>query len=125
MKRMILTCSNCGSSNLTRDAIAVQSDTGGWEFLDVYDEDIWCQDCGAENSVNSEEIDIVDDETKRLTWKKLQDIISTMTDEQKQSDVTIYLNPEDEFFASSEVRFEDGGDVLDDGHPYLVVNTEA
>ena len=41
-----MTCINCGSDNLHRDAWAVWNpERLEWELGDVYDEDIWCAEC--------------------------------------------------------------------------------
>jgi len=53
-----------------------------------------------------------------MTYNDLANMIRDgMTEEQRQSDVTI-CTPNDEFYASR-LRFQDIDDVLDAGHPYL------
>lgn len=49
-------CRNCGSSNLQRDAVAGwNNQTLEWEHIDVYDDAIWCNDCGTHGWSNIEE----------------------------------------------------------------------
>mgnify|MGYP006278097043 CR=1 FL=1 len=46
-------CTECGSSNLSRDAVAAWDDNEqDWVLVTYYDKDVWCNDCGAENSMD-------------------------------------------------------------------------
>jgi len=56
-----------------------------------------------------------------LTWKELKAHIETMDDEQINTNVTVYITGEDEFWPISELNYvnEDGDGVLDPFHPYL------
>ncbi len=66
---------------------------------------------------------------RSMTWKELAEKVNEMTDEQKNTDVTVYLGEMDEFFPI-ECRtrvatdgFDDPGQgVLDVGHPFIVIN---
>jgi len=40
---------------------------------------------------------------------------------QKNSHISVYIPEEDEFYSVEEIRIEDEDDVLDAGHPYLVL----
>ena len=56
-----------------------------------------------------------------MTWKDLSNKINTMTDEQKNTDVTFFDNNDGEFFALGNLLFtnENNCDILDHDHPYL------
>ena len=61
---------------------------------------------------------------RELTYRELAEQINNMTDEQKDSDVTIYVHGVDEFYATiASVKFSDktNDDILDEGHPYLSI----
>ena len=59
-----------------------------------------------------------------MTWAELKAHIETMDVEQLNSDVTVHLTREDEFFAVPDIEYvsEDGNGVLDPFHPFLVVD---
>ena len=56
-----------------------------------------------------------------MTWEELKIFIENMTDEQKNTDVTICIS-DDEFSMVKSLEFaeEEFCDVLDDGHPFLI-----
>lgn len=56
---IILKCKNCGSTEIHRDAwAAIDPATGEWVLGDVYDQEVWCADCGEEGWSNIEEVEI-------------------------------------------------------------------
>lgn len=59
----------------------------------------------------------------KLTFAQLAQQIAAMTPEQQNSDVTVFVRGVDEFYPSHELKFADpkNNDVLDTGHPYLLV----
>ena len=62
-----------------------------------------------------------------MTYKQLAEkILSTFTQEQLSSDITIYLSSQDEFYKIDhlELTNDEEEDRLDDGHPILVVIDE-
>ncbi len=61
-----------------------------------------------------------------MTWAELAEYIGNLSQEQQQTDVTVYVSGVDEFYplvADYPVveASADKTDVLDDGHPYLVI----
>ncbi len=60
-----------------------------------------------------------------MTYKELKIHIEAMDKEQLNSDVTVYLTPVCEFFAAKNIAFSVEDDVLDKGHPFLIVKTTA
>lgn len=56
-----------------------------------------------------------------FTFAQLAKIISEMTDEQKNSDVTVYDNNSDEYFQAQSVEYCNNG-VLDNNHPFISYN---
>ena len=56
-----------------------------------------------------------------LTYKKLFDFIYKMTPEQLNMNVSVYVNDMDEYLPLQHVTFVDYDDVLDKGHPLLIV----
>ena len=60
---------------------------------------------------------------QRQTWNDLKAKIEAMTDEQRNTDVTLFDDNDGEFcrllFLSFTNKNDDNGDVLDDNHPYL------
>ena len=59
-----------------------------------------------------------------MTYKQLSEAINKMTEEQQNSDVTVYDTASDEYFPSERYDFADGNGefVLDVGHPLLIIN---
>lgn len=55
-----------------------------------------------------------------MKYKTLIEKLALLSPEQLNSDVT-FLTPDGEFFAA-ELEIQDGDDILDDNHPYLVHN---
>lgn len=59
-----------------------------------------------------------------MNYRELRDELFSLTEEQLNADVTIYLQDNDEFYAVSDTFkfsvYEDC-DVLDPGHPYLTI----
>lgn len=61
-----------------------------------------------------------------MTYQGLFDALKVLTEEQLQSDVTIYDMSEDEYYPVNDISFTIGGsDVLDDNHPILIVKEKA
>jgi len=56
---------------------------------------------------------------KNLTYKQLQEAISKMTAEQRDMNVSVYVNGFDEFYPIEVISFIDEDGVLDKGHPVL------
>ena len=60
-----------------------------------------------------------------MTYAQLAAKISTMTEDQLNSDVTVYVSDVDEFYSVVDdypfLISCDDTDVLDTGHPYLVI----
>lgn len=56
-----------------------------------------------------------------MTYRKLAQVLSTFSDTELDMDVAIYVANMDEFFELAGVDKMDECDVLDEGHPYLVV----
>lgn len=61
-----------------------------------------------------------------MTYNDLLDQLKEMTDEQRNMDVTVFVSGVGEFYSlvgDFPLVFADGrvNDVLDDGHPYLVI----
>ena len=49
-----IVCRHCGSKNVRRDAYAEWDvETQLWVCGNVYDEDVWCADCEAENDIEA------------------------------------------------------------------------
>ena len=59
-----------------------------------------------------------------MTWRELKNHINTMDDEQLDTDVTVHLVIQDEYFRVSDINYSPENDVLDKNHPYLDVETE-
>ena len=53
-----------------------------------------------------------------MTWRELCCLI---LDEQKDTDVTVYDKVADEYFRIEHLDFEVRTDVLDKGHPFIVL----
>ena len=60
-----------------------------------------------------------------MNWRELKAHIEVMDTEQQETDVTIHLVEEDEFFAVSDINFSPENDVLYKHHPYLDVRLEG
>lgn len=56
-----------------------------------------------------------------MTYKELAKSISNMTEDQQNCDVTVYVEGLDEFYPVKVLDFQDISDVLDEGHPVLIV----
>jgi hypothetical protein len=58
-----------------------------------------------------------------MTYEALKDIISEMTLEQLKSDVTVWIDEEDEFYPVKKLEFANAerDDRLDEGHPIFIV----
>jgi hypothetical protein len=58
-----------------------------------------------------------------MTYRELQELIAAMPDNQKDSDVTVYIRGVDEYYPTSddiEVSTVNN-DVFDPGQPYMIV----
>ena len=58
----------------------------------------------------------------KLTWKQLAEQIAKLSLEQQNTDVTVLCKEQDEFFPMTRFEINDSFDVLDDKHPYLVID---
>ena len=57
-----------------------------------------------------------------MTWAELALEIDNLTEEQKNTDVTVFVPGLDEFYATkSRVFVASEDDVLDTNHPYLIL----
>ncbi len=59
-----------------------------------------------------------------MTYRELAEYISNLTDEQKDSDVTVFVSGVEEYYTlvgDYPALEANGDDVLDDGHPYLAI----
>lgn len=60
-----------------------------------------------------------------MTYRELAYRISLLTDEQKDCDISVYLNQEDEYRSGCDaelyITVEKDCDVLDEKHPFLVL----
>jgi hypothetical protein len=57
-----------------------------------------------------------------MTYRKLKNIINNFSDKQLNMDVTIYIEENDEYFEAAECKiYASDNDILDEGHPYLVI----
>jgi hypothetical protein len=61
-----------------------------------------------------------------ITYRELQRMLGRMTDEQLDMDISVYSEAPDEFYSVEGIGFikdgEEASDVLDVGHPYLVIH---
>lgn len=63
---------------------------------------------------------------ENMTYRQLANLIASLTEEQKDANVTILCRTQDEFFpvigcdTQGHDYFED---VLDDNHPYLIIES--
>ena len=55
------------------------------------------------------------------TFRQLRDILNAMRDEKLDLDATVYLPVADEYFGVEDIDFAIATDVLDEGHPYLII----
>lgn len=55
----------------------------------------------------------------QMTWRELRDKLNTLTDEQLNTDVTIFDGNVGEFAPADGFDIADADDVLDTGHPFL------
>lgn len=58
-----------------------------------------------------------------MTWDELHEQIKSLTPEQRKKDVAIFDPNEDEYHACFALSINMGNDVLDENHPYLILNT--
>jgi hypothetical protein len=58
-----------------------------------------------------------------MTWKELKEHIEKMTEEQRNTDVTVYVTGVDEYYPlhGHEIDTSITDDVLDKGHPFLII----
>ena len=57
-----------------------------------------------------------------MTYRQLKAHLEVMDDEQLDSDVTIRLMPEDEYYGYTDIGFSPANDVLDKNHPFINVD---
>jgi hypothetical protein len=60
----------------------------------------------------------------RITYRTLAKLIDKMSDEQKDSDVTVEIQMDDECYAAELRICDDNHDSLDEDHPVLFVPEE-
>lgn len=58
---------------------------------------------------------------KNLTYEQLAEFIARMTADQRAMNVSIYLEGADEFYPVTSTEITRDSDILDAGHPYLVI----
>jgi hypothetical protein len=61
---------------------------------------------------------------QNMTYSELAELISNMNNEQKSQTVTVYVSGVDEYYGlvgDYPVVESEADDVLDQGHPYLVI----
>ena len=59
-----------------------------------------------------------------MTYSELAELISNMNDDQKSQSVTVYVSGVDEYYGlvgDYPLVESESNDVLDQGHPYLVI----
>lgn len=56
-----------------------------------------------------------------MTYKQLAEEIAKLSDEQKNMDVTVYLNEQDEYYPAEVLGIAVDDGVLDENHPVLTV----
>jgi hypothetical protein len=58
---------------------------------------------------------------KAMTWRDVLDNLKVLNDKELDMDATVHLADVDEFIPLAKFRFsDDGNDVLDPGHPYMM-----
>lgn len=59
-----------------------------------------------------------------MTWNKLAEKINNLSEKDQDTDVTIYVESEDEFYPLKDLRIcteeNEACSVLDDGHQFIV-----
>lgn len=111
-------CGSYGQFRITTHCFTDWSDDGTGDSRD-YEIDLEgscvCLECQYHGTVP-------DFKEVRLTWADLQEKISKMSPEQRNTDVTMFDTNDGEFFKLCELRFtEPECDVLDGNHPFLTV----
>jgi len=57
-----------------------------------------------------------------MTWKELKKQIEHLTDEQMNTDVTVYSPADIEFYPIlNNLKIDKESDVLDENHPFIVI----
>ena len=57
-----------------------------------------------------------------MTYKQLANKLRLLTDEQQECDVNVYVGGQDEYYPIDELTVSEDSDVLDVGHPIIVVD---
>lgn len=60
---------------------------------------------------------------ENMTYRQLANLIAALTEEQKDANVTVLCRTQDEFFPVIGCDTQDEDDVLDDNHPYLIIES--
>jgi len=61
----------------------------------------------------------ISNEERNITYRELRDFLNTWSDEELDTDVTIYLTDIDEYFGIKSLVQDPTGGVLDDNHWYF------
>lgn len=57
-----------------------------------------------------------------MTYREFAKVYETWKDDQKDSDMTVQVSLQDEFFPVTGVNVASVSDVLDEGHPFLEID---
>lgn len=57
-----------------------------------------------------------------MTYRKFVKVYETWTDGQKDSDMSVHVSLQDEFFPVTGVNVAACDDVLDEGHPFMEID---
>ncbi len=60
-----------------------------------------------------------------MTYRQLLGHLQVMDEQQLDSDVTVHLLPDDEYYGYTSIDFSPADDVLDKNHPFITVNMEG
>lgn len=56
-----------------------------------------------------------------MNWNQLAEMIAAMSEEQRNTTVTVFMPDDDEWYGISDVFFTTEDDVLDRDHPFMEV----
>lgn len=56
-----------------------------------------------------------------MKYRELLGFLNELSDEQLDMDVSVYIEDQDEFYPMTKVGITNETNVLDEGHPYLIV----
>jgi hypothetical protein len=64
---------------------------------------------------------VVPQEPRMMTFQELYEWLEEMGEDARQNHATVYYPGEDEYHCVDSVKFEEETDVLDEGHPVIVL----